>query len=167
MLTPNQIKQLNKIQDPLVKRRYTIYFQLPEDVRRLFFDEKSADQMNQIAKKNNLDVAQLRQASYISGMVLLGETNIVDFVKTLKEKCGLGTEQARQLAREINSAVFLPIKESLKKIHRVSDWPREEEAGKNTQPEDNQRVVSLKERPSQAPQSPVNTNNIVNLKEKP
>jgi len=46
----------------------------------------------------------------------------------------------------------------------VAEWPREGEAGQKTYPADNQRVVSLKEK--EAPQPSVNTNNIVNLKEK-
>jgi len=164
MLTPEQVKQIKKIKDPLTKRRFAVYFQLPENIRRLFFDEKSADKMNAIARKNNLNENQLRWSSYIAGLVLLGETNIVDLVKTLGDKCRLTDEKAKQLARDINSAIFLSVKESLKKIHRVAEWPREGEAGQKTYPADNQRVVSLKEK--EAPQPSVNTNNIVNLKEK-
>jgi hypothetical protein len=67
-------------------------------------------------------------------MILLGEINIVDFVKTLQEKCGLEREAARQLARDINKEIFLPVKESLKKIHQVPEWPREDEAKEKTTP---------------------------------
>jgi len=111
MLTPNQVKQIKKIKDPLAKRRSVVYFQLPENIRQLFFDEKSADKMNAIARKNNLNENQLRWSSYIAGLVLLGETNIVDLVKTLGDKCRLTDEKAKQLARDINSAIFLSVKE--------------------------------------------------------
>jgi hypothetical protein len=88
-------------------------------------------------------------------MILLGEINIVDFVKTLQEKCNLTEESARQLARDINQAIFLPVKESLKKVHQVSEWPREDETtqGQTISPnpstinqKDNERVVNLSER---------------------
>ena len=116
--------------------------------------------MNSVAEKNKLTDKQIWSASYIVGMVLLGETNIVDFVKSLMRECKLNEESARQLARDINSAIFLPVKESLKKIHKVPDWPREE--GSNQRPvitQDNKRVVTLKEKKPDTP------NNLVNLKE--
>jgi hypothetical protein len=150
MLTPAQINQLKKIENPIVKKRYAIYFQLPQDLRQLFFAEESANKMREIAEKNNLNKNQLRWASYTTGLILLGEINIVDFVKNLQEKCKLTEEPARQLARDINQAIFLPAKESLKKIHRVPEWPGENEAitrpipPQTTEPRLNGNIVDLK-----------------------
>jgi len=127
MLTPKQINQLKKIQDPVVRKKYSIYFQLPPELSQLFFAEETASKMRTIAAKNNLADDQLQWTSHTVGMILLGEINIVDFVKTLQEKCGLEKEAARQLARDINQAIFLPVKESLKKIHQIAKWPRSEE----------------------------------------
>lgn len=130
MPTPSQIKKLEGILDSLIKQRYLKYFQLPQDLRQLMFDIETADKVRKVGEKNNLNKDQLWWASYTVGMILLGETNIVKFVKTLQEKCGLAEEPARQLARDINQTIFLPVKESLKKIHQVPEWPREEEAVK-------------------------------------
>jgi len=156
MLSPKQIKEIQGIEDPLAKQRHVKYAQLPSDLQELILAAKTSETINLIAAKNKLTNEQIWQVSYITGMVLLGETNIVDFVKSLKEGCELSVEQARQLARDINSAIFLPVKESLKKIHHVSEWPREDES--------DQRIVSLKEKGQLNPT--INTNNIVNLKEK-
>ncbi|PIV10268.1 MAG: hypothetical protein COS49_01385 [Candidatus Portnoybacteria bacterium CG03_land_8_20_14_0_80_41_10] len=134
MLTPLQIKRLKKIEDLTVRKRYSIYFQLPPETRRLFFSETVAGQMEKIGSKNSLNKEQLAQASYITGLILLGEINIVNFVKSLQEKCGLAEESARQLARDINQVIFLPVKENLKKIHQVPFWPREEESVKRPIP---------------------------------
>jgi len=128
MLNPSQINQLKKIKDPLIRKQYLVYFQLPQELRRLFFAEETANKIRIIAKKNNLNDKQLWWTSHITGKILLGEINIVDFVKTLQEKCRLAEEPARKLARDINQVVFLSVKESLKKIHKIPKWPREDEA---------------------------------------
>jgi hypothetical protein len=155
MPTHRQIKNLQGITDPLIRKRYLKYFQLPQDLRQTIFSVETAEKLNKIAEKNSLDKNQLWWASYITGMILLGETNIVNFVKALQEKCRLDKESARQLARDINQAVFLPVKESLKKIHRVPEWPRENEA------------ASLKPEPAEAnpePNGPKINGNLVDLK---
>jgi len=146
MLTSHQIKQLQDITDPLIRQRYFKYFQLPQDLRKTIFGTETANKIMEIAKKNTLNDNQIWWASYITGMVLLGETNIIDFLRSIEKECNLEREQARQLARDINSAIFLPVKDDLKKIHKISEWPRENE---NT---------------SKAPDMPQLNGNIVNLK---
>ena len=142
MLTPSQINKLKKIENPVVKKRYAIYFQLPQELSQLFFAEEAANKMRKIAQENNLNKEQLQWASYTTGMILLGETNIVDFVKTIQEKCNLAEKPARELARDINQVILLPVKESLKQIHQVSEWPREKSEGSEPRLEGN--VVDLK-----------------------
>lgn len=137
----NPIKKLAGIAEPLIRQRYLKYFQLPQDLRQIMFAVETADKIRVISQKNNLNKDQLWWASHTVGMILLGETNIVDFVKTLQEKCGLAEEPARQLARDINQDIFLPVKESLKKIHQVSEWPRESETN---EPHLEGNIVDLK-----------------------
>ncbi len=146
MLTPHQIKQLQDITDPLIRQRYFKYFQLPQDLRKTIFSEETASKMLEIAKKNNLNDDQTWWASYIAGMILLGETNIIDFLRSVEKECNLERESARQLARDINSAIFLPVKDDLKKIHKISEWPRENEnMNKNSNtPQLNGNIVNLK-----------------------
>ena len=145
MLTPRQINQLKKVENPAIRRKYSAYFQLPKELNHLFFDEEIANKMRLLAEKNSLNKNQLWWASHTAGMIILGETNIIDFVKTLKEKCKLTEEPARQLARDINQTIFLPVKESLKKVHQITEWPRGEK--KETQinnPQLNGNIVDLK-----------------------
>lgn len=148
MLTPAQINNLKRIKDPIAKKWYLTYFQLPQEIRQLFFAEESASLMRKIAKKNNIADKQLWWTSHTAGRILSGEINIVDFVKTLQEKCGLEEEPARQLARDINQEIFLPVKESLKKLHKVPEWPREDETTPDQplddEPRLNGNIVDLK-----------------------
>jgi len=146
MPTPSQMKKTQEITDPLIKQRYLKYFQLPEDLRQIMFTTETADKVYYVAQKNNLNENQLWWASHTAGMIILGETNIVNFVKTLQEKCKLTEEPARQLARDINQAIFLPVKENLKKIHKISQWPREDETKEQqVSPKIEGNVVNLKE----------------------
>jgi len=160
MPTPQQIKSLQGISDPLIKKRYLKYFQLPQDLRGIIFSTETADKMQVVAKKNKLTDDQIWWASHTAGMILLGETNIVDFVKILKEKCKLAEELTRQLARDINQSIFLPVKESLKKIHNVPEWPRENQVEEKSIPSEpagpklNGNVVDLKGEDNNAIQSP-------------
>ncbi len=159
MPTPQEIKRIQGITDPLIKRRYLKYFQLPQDIRQLMFAVETADKINQVAQKNKLTEKQIWSVSYITGMILLGETNIVDFVKSLMKECHLSEEPARQLARDINSSILLPVKESLKKIHNVPRWPREEENNQSSTNQPDNKIVTLEEK------KPEINNNVVNLRE--
>jgi len=147
MLTPTLIKKIEKISDPLAKQRYLKYFQLPQNIQEIFFTVETADKVREVSLINKLTDIQIWHFSYIVGLILLGELHIAEFVKTIQKDCGLAEEAARQLARDINQEVFLPLKDSLKKVHNVPDWPRERENGSqesSQEPELNGNVVNLK-----------------------
>ncbi len=130
MLTPNQIKNIQSIKDPLIKQRYIKWSQLPTDLRQMMFSIETADKIHQTGQKNNLDSNQIWWASHTIGMIFLGETKITDFVKTLQDKCTLEESAARQLARDVNQQIFLSAQESLKKVHQISEWPKGQEQPK-------------------------------------
>lgn len=133
MPTPFQIQKLKQVKNPLFNKKYTKFYQLPKNVQEKMFAVETADLVRKIGKDNNLNENQLQQFSYAIGMVLLGDLHISKFVKTLQEKCKLDETASRRLARQINQELFLPIKESLKQIHRLPKWPAESEAT-NQQP---------------------------------
>jgi len=124
------------------------YLKLPLDLKEVMFAVKTVQDLEKISLKNKLNDQQLWWTSYVIGLILLAETNIVDFVKTLQEKLELKEEPTRQLARDINQEIFLPVKESLKKIHQVPEWPREKETTPdqpvNNEPQLNGNIVDLK-----------------------
>jgi len=139
MSLPSQIKKAQEIVDPLIKKKYVKYLQLPQDLRQIIFNTETAGKIGAATKKNRLDKDQLWQTSYITGMIL-DETS------------------ARQLARDINQTIFLPVKQSLKKVHQISEWPREDEPAKPTPPEPT--VPTIPE-----PSEPRIEGNIVDLKQ--
>ena len=146
MATPSQINKLQRIINPLIRQRYLKYFQLPQSLRQIMFSAETADKIKKISEKNNLNDAQTWSISYITGMIILGETNIIDFLQSIKKDCDLEEDSARELARDINKVIFLPVKDNLKVIHRVSEWPRENENKTSTMPQINGNIVDLKEK---------------------
>lgn len=126
--TEEQIKMWDEIETSLDEKNITIntnFHALPDNLRMHIASIRTAETIRIIGQKHQIPEDQIPQLSYIIAMILSGEINIVDFVKTLQEKCRLKEEPARQLARDINQEIFLPVKESLKKIHQVPEWPRE------------------------------------------
>lgn len=127
MPTKRQMEQLKEIQDPLAKAKYAKLLQLPQDLQKAMFDVQTADLIYQIAQDNHLTSEQLWRFSYLAGEILLGELHITELIKKIQEKCELSYENSRAIARQINQELFLPLKESLKIVHKIPRWPREEE----------------------------------------
>jgi len=110
------IKKINKINNPLLKQRYLKYLKLPSDIKEMMFSLETAEKIKEIGIKNHLTPLQLQKLSYITGLVLLGELKISDFIKEICEKCKLEKELGKEIANEIAKEIFIPVKESLKKI---------------------------------------------------
>lgn len=117
MLTPQQIRKIENLDDPVIKRRYLKFFQLSTDLQETIFSEKTADKIGEISKKYNLSEEQIWQFSYLIGLTLLGEMFIGDFTKKIQENCGLDELAAKKIVQEIAREIFAPVKESLKKVH--------------------------------------------------
>lgn len=127
MPTPKQIEQLKNIKNPLIRQKYAQLAQLPQDLQDTMFAIETADKVYQVAQDNKLSSEQLWQFSYIIGMIFLGDLRITEFIKKLQDKCQLSYEGARAVAQQTNLEIFLPLKESLKLVHKIPRWPREEE----------------------------------------
>ncbi|MCD6283803.1 hypothetical protein J7J12_00940 [bacterium] len=115
-MMPSIIKKINKINNPLLKQRYLKYLKLPPDIKEIMFSPKAAEKIKEIGIKNHLTPLQLQKLSYVTGSVLLGELKISNFIKEICEKCKLETEPSKKIADEITKEIFIPVKESLKKI---------------------------------------------------
>ena len=87
MTSLSQIRKLQDIIDPRIKQRYTKYYNLPESVRQALLNVETANKIKEIADKNNLNDAQLWSISYITGVIMLGEANIVNFLKAIEVEC--------------------------------------------------------------------------------
>ena len=147
--TMEQIELWDEIEKSLNEKNIelnTNFSALSDELRTHFASIKTVEKIIEISVKYQLSEKSTSQLSYIIAMVLLGKLNIVDFVKILQKNYNLEREQARQLARDINSEIFLPVKDDLKKIHKISEWPRENENKESNIPQFNGNIVNLKEK---------------------
>ncbi len=123
-LTPDQIRILKRISDPEIKRKYTLYYQLPQKVQDILFATKTAERIREIILKHHkLSHEQLWIGSYITGTVLLGITPLKGFSEILEEKLGVAPDIAQAIARDINEQIFAEISEELKEIHKEKAEP--------------------------------------------
>lgn len=159
MPTKRQIEQLKNIKDPLTQRKYARLLQLPKELQDAIFATETADKIYEIGQKSALNDEQIWQYSYIIGMILLGDLHITEFIKTLQQKCRLPYDNARSLARQTNTEIFLPIKEGLKIVHKIPRWPRENETTAQpipaSPPQAQTPPIQQSQRPIAPPQPPL------------
>ncbi|GAG50947.1 unnamed protein product, partial [marine sediment metagenome] len=67
-LTPDQIRILKNISHPEIRRKYTLYYQLPQKVQDILSATETADKIREIIlKRYGLSREQLWIGSYITG----------------------------------------------------------------------------------------------------
>lgn len=96
------------------------YQKLPEDLKEAIIGVKTAETIYDTGQKNALHVDQIGELADEVGLAMLGLTKTEDFVNHIKNRLQIGQTTAEQITREINEQIFLPIRESLMKLHSAS-----------------------------------------------
>lgn len=94
---------------------------LPQDLKDAIFDVANAGAIQAIAKKYGLNIEQTGNLADEIGLLMLGETHPKDFVANLNKRLGADPETTKKVAQEVNEQIFAKVRESLKKIHEVSE----------------------------------------------
>lgn len=114
---------------------------LPEDVQDAIFAVETTEAIGTIQKKYQLHIDQAGELAEEVGLVMLGLTRPFDFVSRIATRLRITQLVASQITKDINEAIFNPIKESLKQIHSLNE----------------QRGATTKTQPSDIPSNPINT----------
>jgi hypothetical protein len=96
-----------------------IYLKLPEDLKDAIFSVDSAEIIQAISKKYNLAIDKTGELADETGLVMLGLSHPKDFISNLSRRLQADKETAEKIAGEINSQIFVKVRESLKKIHET------------------------------------------------
>jgi len=112
-----QTKKAKEIKDPEMRRKYLKYLQLPQNLQEIMFAPKTANKIWDLCQKYQLNNEQTEAVSHTIGLVVLSETDIADFTKTLQEKCKLDESITQELAQDINQQIFLTVREELESLH--------------------------------------------------
>jgi len=93
------------------------YRELPEDLKEAMVEVRTAETIYDIGQKNNLHVDQIGELADEVGLAMLGLTKSDDFLSHIKNRLQIDQNTAEQITREVNEQIFLPIRESLMKLH--------------------------------------------------
>lgn len=103
-----------KVSDKELQKRFE---KLPESLRTALRSVDSAKKVLDIGRKYALHVDKIAELGAETGMVILGFTHPGQFLVRLTRRLGLPEENVRPIAQEINTEVFLKIREALKEIN--------------------------------------------------
>ncbi|MDE1875015.1 MAG: hypothetical protein KGH68_03050 [Patescibacteria group bacterium] len=101
------------------------YDRLPADVRSAIESNDVASRLEKIGEKHGLHIDQIGTLEQTVGSVMMGDIHPDDFVGEISDTLDLSDEDAVALATDVNTEIFLPVRESLIKVHsdRPDDTP--------------------------------------------
>jgi hypothetical protein len=155
ILTPEQLNKLSEISNPLVRRRFTVFYQLPQDLQESMLAENTANSIwNLIKEKYHLQETSVSATAKIIGLIFLGELAIKDFITALKNDLNIELETAKTIAQDINLAIFQPVRESLMAVHNI---PQTNADYTRTNADNQHDASNINQAPSSNFQVPSNT----------
>lgn len=96
---------------------------LPESLQAVISSIDSAKKVVDIGRKHAIHVDKLGELGAETGMVVLGFTNPSQFLSRLTRRLDLPEEKVRPIAEEINTEIFLKIRDALKSTHGEGELP--------------------------------------------
>jgi hypothetical protein len=121
------------------------YDKLPQSLKVALESVDSAKKVVDVGRKYGLHVDKLGELGAETGMVILGFTHPGQFLGRLTRRLGMSENAVRPIAQEINTEIFLKIREALKEVNGETITP-------DIAPQ--ARVVPIS-RPDQKPPVPV------------
>ncbi len=97
------------------------YRALPEDLREAMIGVETAKAVGNIGQKHNLHIDQIGDLADEIGLTMLGLTKSDEFVTHVKNRLRIDQNTAEQISHEVNEQIFLPIRESLQKLHEAKE----------------------------------------------
>ena len=99
------------------------YKRLPFDLKKAIVSSETRQHIQAVVEKHQLNSDQAADLETEIAIVLLGLRSPADFIVNVKNALNVPAEKARAIADDINTEIFRPIRESLKKIHGISETP--------------------------------------------
>lgn len=94
---------------------------LPDDVQKTMSSPEVAKKIQAIGQKHQLHVDTVGTLLDETQLVMKGETHPKEYIKNLTKRLSVSDTKAKEVAVDINEQIFRPIRESLKKVHRIGE----------------------------------------------
>jgi len=109
--------------EPTREQKLEKYKKLPDDLRETIMSVNTSEKFYTVGQKHQLNIEQVEILSKQAGLVMLGFEHPSKFIGNIAKALNLPEEKARAIAEDINTEIFRPVRESLKKIHNISETP--------------------------------------------
>jgi len=91
--------------------------ELPQDVQDAILANDFDERIAKIGQANRLHIDQIGSLGDETMLIMLGFASSEGFTERLQKNLHLYDEQATTITQAVNNEIFLPIRESMKKIH--------------------------------------------------
>ena len=88
---------------------------LPPELKEALGKIPLSEVVYEIGKSNSLQIDEVGTLGEIVGEFILGYIDPPEFASEIRERTGVDSEKGGRIAREINTKIFLPIRESLRR----------------------------------------------------
>lgn len=104
--------------DPELKKQMKErYDTLPDDLKKSIVSSNYQSTLIEIAKKYQLNVAQLGGLELETTLVMFGFEKPTDYSFNIEQELGISEDVAQKITRDVDERVFANIRDSLKKIN--------------------------------------------------
>jgi len=98
-----------------------LYKKVPYDIRALLLDNNFGPAMQVIGRESGLTPKQSLEAENVVASIMLGIEPLSQFNQLLQKELEIPNEKVQKITRSVDENIFLPIKESLKKIQTTEE----------------------------------------------
>ncbi len=95
------------------------YGKLPEILKDAMYSPDVASKMVAMGKKFGLSIEKIGLMAEQTGYVVLGLVRPEEFIQALANALGESADKTSEIAKEINSQIFYPLREALKSAHQI------------------------------------------------
>jgi len=94
---------------------------MPREIKKFLQSQEIVDKFGVIEEKFSLNTRQAEALENEVIFVMLGFEHPTILVRNIQPSLKISEERAKTIGQEINTQIFRPIRESLKKIHGITD----------------------------------------------
>ena len=121
------------MQDYTREQLWGIFEKLPEKLKELIFSEKTAETINAVCERCNIESEKTSEIARYTGRVLMKRYLASDLQTILKEEMSISPEAAQEIYQEIYKKIFYPVKNLLREETTLKDDSLEDEPEQKTE----------------------------------